>query len=545
MEKFSVSGSENGNIRPRSLASKNPAVSALQDLLFYLLTGIGFYAKNSFDFQKTNKNTNSKITRLLHLTNKGINFGIETMMSAIKEAYNLKNREENLYKFLCKSLNKKPKRPPLSALITPMETLSQMVSQANIINAQKSIKISNLDVFAMKEIIRMSLCASANYLEHSKEYARIPKTVYLLFYDILDFLGKKEENLKECSDYAILAGELHTLVLEFTLKTYEKEFGMIESKKVSSNYKKGNAILVVGEDFDFLKKLLEETTGKEINIYTYGALNYAHAFPEINKYKNLAGIYAGKYGDFASNIEDFPGAVVLTSGNMEELTDIYRGRVFSTEDISMLGVSKIYKDDIKPLLSSAYDAAGFIEDKENPSAVVGFGLKEVEETVNKLYLALKEKRIENIMVFLGCNYYVDEKNYLKKLIKMLPQNIAFITMDCLFLKVKSNKEGLPMVFNLGQYLNFYTLVRLLFALSGKFKKNINEIPLNITIKLKDPTSLASLFMLLSLGIKNIKLNSDLPNYLTEALLNCFSNSFGLSKVIDAKTDAQNINSKRA
>ncbi len=545
MEKFSVSGSENGNIRPRALASKNPAVSALQDLLFYQLTGIGFLAKNSFDFQKTDKNINSKITRLLYLTNKGINFGTGTMMAAINEAYNLKSRAEILYRFLCKSVSKKPKKIPSSVIVNSGETLSQMVSQANIINAQKSINISDLNIFAMKEIIRLSLCASANHLEQIKPYARIPKTVYILLYDILSFLGNNNENLKECSDFAIMAGELHTLVLELVLKTYEKEFGLIESKQVSSGYKKGSAILVAGEDFDFLKKLLEETEGKEINIYTYGALNYAHAFPEINRYTNLIGIYEGKYGNFASNIEDFPGVVVLTAGNLEELTDIYRGRIFSTEDISMLGVSKIHKDDIKPLLSSAYDAPGFLEDKSNNTAIVGFGEKEVEKTVEELYTALKEQRIKNIMVFLGCNYYVDEKDYLKKLIKILPDDIAFITMDCLFLKVKTNKDGLPMVFNLGQYLNFYTLVRLLFALAGKFRKNINEMPIDITIRLKDPSAVASLLMLLSLGIKNIKINSDLPNYLTEALLNSFGKTFGLSKVIDAKTDAQNIKSKRA
>ena len=61
MERLSVSGSENGNIRPRALASKNPAVTALQDLLFYQLTGIAFFAKNCLDFEKEDTNTNKKI----------------------------------------------------------------------------------------------------------------------------------------------------------------------------------------------------------------------------------------------------------------------------------------------------------------------------------------------------------------------------------------------------------------------------------------------------------------------------------------------------
>ena len=104
---------------------------------------------------------------------------------------------------------------------------------------------------------------------------------------------------------------------------------------------------------------------------------------------------------------------------------------------------------------------------------------------------------------------------------------------------------MTLVFNLGQYLNFYAIIRLLFALAKKFKKNINEMPINITIRLKDPSTAGALLVLLSLGIKNIKINSDLPNYLTDALIKGFSKNYGLSKVTDAKTDAQNITFKRA
>ncbi|MCR4880892.1 MAG: hypothetical protein K6A44_02955 [bacterium] len=546
MEKFSVSGLEDGNIRPRAFASKNPAVTALQDLLFYQLTGIGFFAKNSLAFQNTDKDTDSEISRLLYLCNKGINFGISTMTDAVKEAYLLKNREEKLYKYLCKNAQIRPKKTPPAAMLVPAESLSQMVSQANVINAQKSINFLNLDIFAMQEIIRYSLCSSANYLELIKKYTSISQNIYALLYEVLDFMGDANTSLKKYADFAVKTGELHTMILELTLKSYEKEYGFTEKKIVSSDYKKGNAILVAGEDFAFLKKLLEETENKGINIYTYGALNYAHAFSEISKYKNLAGIYVGKYDDFASNIEDFPGVAVLTSGNLEELTDIYRGRVFSVEDISMLGVSKLNTDDLKQLIGAAYDAQGFEEDKKNYSVEVGFGIKELEQISTELYEAIKSKKISNILIFLGCHYFVAQKSYLKKLIKLLPDNIAFIIMDCLFLKIKKDEKDLPMILNLGQYLNFYTLIKLLSFLSKKLKVKINELPVNITIRLRDRNAVAALLMLLSLGIKNIRINSDLPNYLTDALLQAFSKPFGLCKVVDAKTDAKKfIPKKRA
>ena len=548
MERACSSSSENGYIRPRGSASKNPAVSALQDLLFYQLTGIGFFAKNAYEFKKIDKETNDKLTRLIYLTNKGINFSITTMVEAINEAYNLKNRVENLYKFTCKNIGKKPKKTPSAGLLRPGESLSQMVSQANVINAQKSIN-SNFNVFAMQEIIRQSLCASANYLEHIKAEENLSQSFYTQIYDLLDFLGNENTILNDCQIYGLKAGELQTQVLETIISSYEKAYGLIEHHKVFAGLKKGNAILVVGDDFPFLKNLLEETQDKDINIYTYGTLNYAHAFPEINKFKNLAGIYLGRYDNFAADIENFPGVVVLTSGNIEELTDVFRGRIFATENISMLGVSKLDKDNMKPLVNAAYDAQGFEQDEQNNYVDIGFGIKEIEKYTEKFYKLINEQKIKDILVFLGCCSFSEDKNYLKKIIKILPETTLYITLDCIIpynidKKIKEI-DGIPRVLNLGQSVNLYTLIRMLFAVSGKFRKDINESNINITINLRGPDTIAALLMLMSLGIKNIKINSELPIYLTDALINLFGEKYGLEKIYGAKIDAKNIISKRA
>ena len=549
MERACSSSSENGYIKPRGSASKNPAVSALQDLLFYQLTGIGFYAKNAHEFKKTDKETNNKITRLIYLTNKGINFSITTMIEAINEAYSLKNRVENLYKFMCKNMGEKPKKSPASGLIRPGESLSQMVSQANVINAQKSIKNSNFNIFAMQEIIRQSLCSSANYLEHIKAEENLSQSFYTQIYDLLDFLSNENITLNDCQMYGLKAGELQTQVFETIISSYEKTYGLIEHKKVFAGLKKGNAILVVGDDYPFLKKLLEETQDKNINIYTYGTLNYAHAFPEINKFKNLAGIYLGQYDNFAADIENFPGVVVLTSGNIEELTDVFRGRIFATENISMLGVSKLEKDNIKPLINAAYDAQGFEKDEQNCYVDIGFGIKEIEEYTEKLYNLIREKKIKNILVFLGCSNLGEDKNYLKKIIKILPETTLYITLDHavsynIDKKIKKI-DGIPQILNLGQFINLYSLIRMFFAVSGKIRKDINESGINITINLRGPDTIAALLMLMSLGIKNIKINSEMPIYLTDTIINLFGKKYGLEKIYGAKIDAKNIISKQA
>lgn len=549
MEKYFASSGDNSFIRPRGSASKNPAVTALQDLLFYQLIGIGFYAKNVLEFEKFDKNTNNQITRLLYLTNKNINFSISTMMKAINLAYNLKNRVENLYKFICKNLNEKPEKPIAPAVLRPGETLSQMVSQANVINAQKNVSISDFNVFALKEIIRLSLCATSNYLEHIKIEDNLDISFYSQIYEILNFLGKERVDLKECVSFALKAGELHTQTLEALTRAYEKSYGFVEKKEVFVGHKKGNAILVVGDDLKFLKQLLEETKDKNINIYTYSTLTYAHIYPEINKYKNLVGIYWGKYDNFAVNIENFEGVVVLTSGNIEELTDIFRGRIFSTEDISMLGITKLDKNNLKPLINAAYDAQGFEFDKTNKFINVGFGIKELENYTEKFYKLIKTEKIKNVFVFLGCSYFLEDKNYLKKIIKMLPATTVFLTLDCfsfvdIDLKVPKI-DDVPRILSIGQFANLFILVRFLFSLAGKFRKEVNDVPLNIMINLRGSETIATLLMLLSLGVKNIKINSEMPNYLTDSLIKVFAEKYNLSQVSGAKKEAFNIIFKKA
>ncbi len=514
----------------KSSTFKNPAVTALQDLLFYQLTGIAFLAVSILSFKKKDNELNSKLSRFLYLTNKGINFSINAMVSAIDEVYNLKLRLENLYRFLCKNSAKRIKKFPLSAALRPGDSLAQLVSQANIINIKRTIKNFNFNVYSLKEIIRFSLTSSANYLEHIRNNDNIPESIYKSCYEILEVLGNENISLADCKNTVLKAGEFQTQILELLISTFEKKYGFVEKKKVTTSFKKGSAILVTGEDFSFLKNLLKETESKDINIYTYGVLNYAHVFPEINKYKNLAGIYLGKYNNFSSDIENFPGVVVLTAGNLEELREIFRGRIFSTEDISMLGITKIEKDNLKPLINAAYDAPGFVSDKENCYIELGFGINELENKAQELYSLLSENTVQNIEIFIGCNNFEVNNAYMKKTINNLPSASAVIILDSLLFPFEIKNKKIPFILNFAQFINLYSLIRLIYSVSGKFRKDVNDMPIKFTVNLRTPDSVASLLVLMSLGIKDIQITSELPNYLTDSIINNFSKKFNIHKI---------------
>lgn len=529
--KFNSSCNENFNIKSRSLASKNPAVSSLQDLLFYQLTIIGFFAKKCFEMKVFDEEVNEEVIYLLYLTNKGINFSIPCMMRAVKEAEEITQKTEAIYKKACKIQKKKIILPTSNYYNKIGENLSEMVSLANIINSKKTIEFDNFDIFALQELLRQSLCASVTYINYIMQEEKINISVYKQIYEILDFLSDEKRTLNETKKHLMKAGEVNFIIMELLYEILSKTYGNITKTKVNISRKKGHSILVVGDDFKFLKDLLEKTKDKDINIYTYGNLNYAHAFSEFQKYKHLKGIYFGKYTNITGDIEAFRGAVVLSSGNIENLDDIFRGRIFSTEEISILGVGNIKKDNLQPLLNAAYDSEGYLTEEEDRFIDIGFEQKEIDKIDELIYTKLKSKEIKKITILLGCNGNIKKNNNL------------FISLGCFeyeyFEKIKTNKykdEKLKNIINFGPLSNIYIVIKMIFYLSGKLKKEFSNMPIEIIINLQNPSSIAILFTLLSFGIKNIKINSELSVYLTNCIVKIFGEKYKLSKTEKMKTN---------
>ena len=520
--KFNSSCNENFNIKSRNLASKNPAVSALQDLLFYQLSVIGFFLNNSHEMKIFDEEINEKVVYLLYLTNKGINFSIPCMMRAVKEAFEIIQKTEVLYKKSCKLQKKKAVMPSTNYYKTSGENLSEMVSLANIINSKKTIEFENFDIFTLQELLRQSLCTSITYLNYIIQEEKFESSIFKKIYEILDFLSDEKRSLENAKNFLMKVGEINYLVMEELFDTLIKKYGYPGKTKVNISRKKGPAILVVGDDFKFLKELLEKTKNKNINIYTYGNLNYAHAFKEFQKYKHLKGIYFGKYTNITGNIETFQGAVVLSSGNIENIDDIFRGRIFSTEEISILGVGNIKKDNIQPLLNAAYDSEGYSSDEEDKFITLGFDKNEINKISEQIYSKLKNKKNKKLTIFLGCN------NNIKK------NNNLFISLGCFeyeyFKNSKSNKkENVKNIINFGPLSNIYIVIKMLFFLKGKFKQDFSKMPIEIIINLQNSSSIAVLFTLLSFDIKNIKINSELSLYLTNCILKIFGEKYNLSK----------------
>ena len=61
-----------------------------------------------------------------------------------------------------------------------------------------------------------------------------------------------------------------------------------------------------------------------INVYTHGEMLPAHGYPELRKYKHLAGNYGGPWQLQKVDFSMFPGPVVMTTNCLVEPQKKYR-----------------------------------------------------------------------------------------------------------------------------------------------------------------------------------------------------------------------------
>ena len=79
----------------------------------------------------------------------------------------------------------------------------------------------------------------------------------------------------------------------------------------------GKAILVSGHDLLDLEKILIQTQGKSINIYTHGEMLPAHGYPEPKKYPRLVRNYGGAWQDQHKEFDAFPDALPMTTDGIQ------------------------------------------------------------------------------------------------------------------------------------------------------------------------------------------------------------------------------------
>lgn len=216
--------------------------------------------------------------------------------------------------------------------------------------------------------------------------------------DSLNFLNKKQFKISDIKNKISVLAEtnkkLQLKISEVLIETY----GEISKTKVSHSTEAGKAILVSGNNFFDLERILQETQDKDIDIYTYSNLLITHALAGFKKYKNLKGHFGYSTTNCILDFAIFPGAILLTKNSQSNTEYLYRGRLFTTDTIVPSGVIGIENNDFTPLINAALEAKGFSKGKTKEDSYLGFDIDEVKEKITEISSLFNSKEIKRLYI---------------------------------------------------------------------------------------------------------------------------------------------------
>jgi hydroxylamine reductase len=339
-------------------------------------------------------------------------------------------------------------------------------------------------------------------------------------------------------------GEVNLKVMGMLDAAHTARYGDPEPTQVRIEPIAGKAILISGHDLNDLERLLEQTAGKGINVYTHGEMLPAHSYPELRKHKHLVGNYGGAWQVQRTEFEAFPGPIVMTTNCLQPPRDSYKDRVFTVGNVAYPGVRHIDDGDFTPVIDAALSADGFAESGPGTTITIGFGRSAVLGVADKVIDAVKQGQIRHFFLIGGCDGAKPGRNYYTNLAQAVPDDCVVLTLACG--KYRFNKldfgdiGGIPRLLDIGQCNDAYSAIQIAAALADAFDTDVNGLPLSLVLSWFEQKAVVILLTLLHLGIKNMRLGPSLPAFVTPPVLNVLVDKFNIAPITTPEEDLKAI-----
>ena len=311
-------------------------------------------------------------------------------------------------------------------------------------------------------------------------------------------------------------------ILKLINKVQKENFGQIEKTEVSHSTSKNKAIMVSGSNLNDLKNVLLAANTQNIDIYTNGNLLIAHSFPYFKQFKNLKGHFGTGVNSTILDFATFPGAILLTKNEAQNIEYLYRGRLFTTDKIAPKGVVKIENNDFTPLINSAQQAKGFAKGQNRQPEIVGYNENELDKIIDKI----RSTKPEKLYIIGLSSLSFEQKNYFKKFYSIIDKSDVVITFS-----YNPQLENVY-AFNLGN--DYSLLYEVLHKLFSKISLSSDNVVFFLTKC--DTNSLTNIINLKSNGAKNIFLSDCPPTVFNPAVLRSFVKLFDIKNMTNPKED---------
>lgn len=509
----------------RGACSVSPYISSMQEIMFILLRQISYYILKLKNFGIEKENIIHDIMFQLAFIDSLKDLSEAQVLELFSKQYTnlVKTRKE--YLKLCKENNITCEDLKNLLKFSAKTNLSSILKRGDKEFLQKYKRLGLNEKYYSEILsgVMKSVCVNWINLQDYGSYAKFASDSVLNSLNLFNSTRVLPQKIKLYIDE--LAKYDVELLKEINKKQTEK-FGEIQLTSVSTSTTPNKAVMVSGSNLNDLKTLLDAVKTEEIDVYTNGNLLIAHAFPLFKEYKNLKGHFGSGVFNTILDFATFPGAILLTRNETQNIEYLYRGRLFTTDKVSAQGVVKIENNDFLPLINSAIEAKGFAKGQTRKEEIIGFNEDELYSELDKII----EKNPEKLFIIGPSNLSVDKMDYFKKFFCSMPENTFAISFA-----YNPEKENVLHI-NIGNdYAVLYNILQIIFQ-----KFPINSEKLAFFLTKCDVNSLSNIINLKNNGAKDIFLSDCPPLVINPAVLKAFNKLYNINEITTPKQDLEKL-----
>lgn len=536
--------SRNQGCTVRGVCGKSPELCHLMDLSIYAMKGLAFVSAKLLEHNVYYREDAITIMQELFRTITNTNWDEEQIKLSITNLIELRDKRKAELEVISKDKNLK--YPEAVLFHISLDEYESFGAQVGVLSSE------NEDIRSLRETIIYGLKGISAYGDHSAVLGYYDDDLNQFIFKALAATLDDTLSPEQLTNLVIKTGEYAVKVMELLDRANTETYGVPEPTKVNLGVGNRPGILVSGHDLKDLAKLLEQSEGAGIDIYTHGEMLPANYYPALKKYSHLYGNYGSSWWHQLDEFEKFNGPILMTTNCLVPLRkeNTYLNRLYTTGMTAYPGATHIpdrepgKAKDFSAIIAQAKKCTPPIE-LENGTIVGGFNYRTVLSMADKIIEAVKSGAIKRFVVMAGCDGRMPSRQYYTEVAKKFPSDAVILTAGCAkyrYIKLNLGEiEGIPRVLDAGQCNDSYSLAVIALKLKEAFGlEDINQLPIAFDIAWYEQKAIAVLLALLSLGFKNIRLGPTLPAFLSPNVAKVIIDTFGLQPITNPDDDVKAI-----
>lgn len=516
------------------VCGKTPEVANMQDLLLFVVRGIAVYNQALRKDGRSSARADKFIFDALFTTITNANFDKHAIIKKIKKGLELKKDLSNQV-----TIEHAPDECTWYGDETEFEEKAQTVGV---------LRTSDEDIRSLKELVHYGIKGMAAYVEHAYNLGYENPEIFAFMQYALAELTREDITVDELITLTLATGNHGVQAMAQLDTANTSHYGNPEISEVNIGVRNNPGILVSGHDLKDIEELLQQTEGTGIDIYTHSEMLPAHYYPQLKKYKHLAGNYGNAWWKQKEEFESFNGPILFTTNCIvpPRPNATYKDRIYTTGATGLEGATYIpeRKDGKQKDFSVIIEHARRCQPPvaiESGKIVGGFAHAQVIALADKVVEAVKSGAIRKFFVMAGCDGRMKSRSYYTEFAEKLPADTVILTAGCA--KYRYNKlplgdiNGIPRVLDAGQCNDSYSLAIIAMKLQEVFGlKDINDLPIVYNIAWYEQKAVIVLLALLALRVKKIHLGPTLPAFLSPNVKQVLIDNFGIGGISTADED---------